>query len=73
MRRKVLSINSILALCKATGANVSEISQAVGMDPRIGPKLLQESIGFGGSCFQKDILNFVYLCESFDLHKCAEY
>ena len=49
------------------------MARAVGSDPRIGPKFLQASVGFGGSCFQKDILNLVYLCESFGLHECAEY
>jgi len=73
LAQRVSSINSISALCEATGANVGEISRAVGMDPRIGPKFLQASVGFGGSCFQKDILNLVYLCESFGLHECAEY
>merc|ERR1711971_856024 len=55
------------------GADISEISRACGTDPRIGPKFLQASVGFGGSCFQKDILNLVYLCESFGLEECAEY
>merc|ERR1711965_130542 len=55
------------------GANIAEISRACGTDPRIGPKFLQSSVGFGGSCFQKDILNLVYLCETFGLHECAEY
>merc|ERR1712071_711552 len=65
--------NSISALCESTGANVSEISRAVGMDDRIGRRFLQPSVGFGGSCFQKDILNLVYLCETFGLDECAEY
>merc|ERR1712232_727711 len=73
LAQRVSSINSISALCEATGANISEISRAVGMDPRIGPKILQASVGFGGSCFQKDILNLVYLCESSGLTECAEY
>jgi UDPglucose 6-dehydrogenase len=51
----------------------SEVSRAIGSDPRIGPKFLQASVGFGGSCFQKDILNLVYLCESFGLEEVAEY
>jgi len=73
LAQRVSSVNSISALCEATGADVSEISRACGTDPRIGPKFLQASVGFGGSCFQKDILNLVYLCESYGLRECAEY
>jgi len=73
LAQRVSSINSISALCEATGANVSEISRAVGMDDRIGKRFLQSSVGFGGSCFQKDILNLVYLCETFGLDECAQY
>lgn len=73
LAQRVSSINSISALCEATGADVSEISRAVGMDDRIGKRFLQSSVGFGGSCFQKDILNLVYLCETYGLHECAEY
>jgi len=73
LAQRVSSINSISALCEATGANVSEISRAVGMDSRIGNRFLQSSVGFGGSCFQKDILNLVYLCETFGLDECAQY
>eukprot|EP00571_Detonula_confervacea_P017804 CAMPEP_0172298348 /NCGR_PEP_ID=MMETSP1058-20130122/1047_1 /TAXON_ID=83371 /ORGANISM="Detonula confervacea, Strain CCMP 353" /LENGTH=454 /DNA_ID=CAMNT_0013007617 /DNA_START=110 /DNA_END=1474 /DNA_ORIENTATION=- len=73
LAQRVSSINSISALCEATGANVSEITRAVGMDARIGKRFLNSSIGFGGSCFQKDILNLVYLCETYGLHECAEY
>lgn len=73
LAQRVSSINSISALCEATGADVSEISRAVGMDDRIGKKFLQASVGFGGSCFQKDILNLVYLCETYGLTECAEY
>lgn len=61
------------ALCEATDADITEVSRAIGSDPRIGPKFLQASVGFGGSCFQKDILNLVYLCESFGLKEVAEY
>jgi len=61
------------ALCEATGANVAEVSHAIGVDSRIGPKFLKASVGFGGSCFQKDILNLVYLCRSFGLPEVAEY
>jgi UDPglucose 6-dehydrogenase len=73
LAQRVSSINSISALCEATGANVSEITRAVGMDNRIGKRFLNSSIGFGGSCFQKDILNLVYLCETYGLRECAEY
>ena len=73
LAQRVSSINSISALCEATGANVTEISRAVGKDDRIGSRFLQSSIGFGGSCFQKDILNLVYLCRSFGLPEVAEY
>lgn len=73
LAQRVSSINSISALCEATGADVSEISRAVGMDDRIGKRFLQSSVGFGGSCFQKDILNLVYLCETYGLHECAAY
>lgn len=73
LAQRVSSINSISALCESTGADVSEISRAVGMDDRIGKRFLQASVGFGGSCFQKDILNLVYLCETYGLHECAAY
>jgi UDPglucose 6-dehydrogenase len=73
LAQRVSSINSISALCEATGADVTEISRAVGMDDRIGKRFLQSSVGFGGSCFQKDILNLVYLCETYGLQECAEY
>jgi UDPglucose 6-dehydrogenase len=73
LAQRVSSINSISALCEATGADVSEISRAVGMDDRIGRRFLQPSVGFGGSCFQKDILNLVYLCETYGLNECAAY
>ncbi len=73
LAQRISSINSISALCEATGADVDEVSRAIGMDSRIGPKFLKSSVGFGGSCFQKDILNLVYLCESFGLPKVAEY
>jgi len=73
LAQRVSSINSISALCESTGADVFEISRAVGMDDRIGKRFLNSSVGFGGSCFQKDILNLVYLCETYGLHECAEY
>lgn len=73
LAQRVSSINSISALCESTGADVSEISRAVGMDTRIGKRFLMASVGFGGSCFQKDILNLVYLCETYGLTECAQY
>merc|ERR1712127_508504 len=73
LAQRISSINSISALCEVTGANVSEVAHAIGIDSRIGPKFLKSSVGFGGSCFQKDILNLVYLCESFGLQEVADY
>lgn len=73
LAQRVSSINSITALCEATDADVSEVARAIGSDPRIGNRFLQASVGFGGSCFQKDILNLVYICESFGLKEVAEY
>eukprot|EP00933_Yihiella_yeosuensis_P073531 TRINITY_DN82244_c0_g1_i1.p1 TRINITY_DN82244_c0_g1~~TRINITY_DN82244_c0_g1_i1.p1 ORF type:complete len:507 (-),score=115.70 TRINITY_DN82244_c0_g1_i1:169-1689(-) len=73
LAQRVSSINSIARLCEKTGADVSEVSRAIGADSRIGPKFLQASVGFGGSCFQKDILNLVYICESFGLFDVAAY
>ena len=73
LAQRVSSINSISALCEATDADVGEVSRAIGADHRIGNKFLQASVGFGGSCFQKDILNLVYLCETYGLTECAEY
>ena len=73
LAQRVSSINAISALCEATGADVDEVSRAIGTDSRIGPKFLKASVGFGGSCFQKDILNLVYLCEHFGLREVAEY
>jgi UDPglucose 6-dehydrogenase len=73
LAQRISSINSISALCEATGADVDEVSRAIGADSRIGPKFLKSSVGFGGSCFQKDILNLVYLCESFNLAEAAAY
>ncbi len=73
LAQRISSINSISALCEATGADVDEVARAIGMDSRIGPKFLKASVGFGGSCFQKDILNLVYLCDSFNLPHVAEY
>merc|ERR1711948_236228 len=73
LAQRVSSINSIARLCERTGANIHEVSQAIGTDSRIGKKFLNASIGFGGSCFQKDILNLVYLCEQFGLPEVAHY
>lgn len=73
LAQRISSINSISALCEVTGANVTEVANAIGVDSRIGPKFLKASVGFGGSCFQKDILNLVYLCRSFGLPEVAEY
>lgn len=73
LAQRISSINSISALCEATGADVDEVARAIGTDSRIGSKFLKASVGFGGSCFQKDILNLVYLCESFGLPHVAEY
>jgi len=73
LAQRISSINSISALCEVTGANVTEVAHAIGVDSRIGPKFLKASVGFGGSCFQKDILNLVYLCRSFGLPEVAEY
>ena len=67
LAQRISSINSIAALCEATGADVREVAKAIGTDSRIGPKFLQAGPGFGGSCFQKDILNLVYLCRHFGL------
>merc|ERR1712186_117533 len=73
LAQRVSSVNSISQLCEKTGADVSEVSRAIGADSRIGAKFLGASVGFGGSCFQKDILNLVYICESEGLHECAKY
>ena len=73
LAQRISSINSISALCEATGADVEEVATAVGKDSRIGSKFLKASVGFGGSCFQKDILNLVYLCQQYGLDEVAEY
>ena len=73
MAQRVSSINAISELCESTGADVREVSRAIGMDSRIGPKFLQASVGFGGSCFQKDILNLVYIAKTFGLTEVADY
>lgn len=73
LAQRVSSINAMSELCEKTGADVNEVARAVGMDSRIGPKFLQSSVGFGGSCFQKDILNLVYIAKSFGLNEVADY
>jgi UDPglucose 6-dehydrogenase len=73
LAQRISSINSVAALCEATGADVREVARAIGSDSRIGSKFLQAGPGFGGSCFQKDILNLVYLCKHFGLPAVANY
>ena len=73
LAQRVSSINSISALCEKADANVAEVARAVGMDSRVGSKFLQAGIGFGGSCFKKDILNLVYLCSYYGLQEVADY
>jgi UDPglucose 6-dehydrogenase len=73
LAQRISSINSISALCERTEADVDEVAYSIGMDSRIGPKFLKASVGFGGSCFKKDILNLVYICESYGLEKVARY
>lgn len=73
LAQRVSSINSISELCEKTGADVQEVAKAIGMDSRIGPKFLKASVGFGGSCFQKDILNLVYIARSYNLNEVADY
>ncbi len=73
LAQRISSINSISALCEKTGADVDEVGRAIGFDSRIGPKFLKASVGFGGSCFQKDILNLTYLCDHFGLPEVAAY
>ncbi|MBF0452339.1 MAG: nucleotide sugar dehydrogenase [Candidatus Magnetomorum sp.] len=73
LAQRVSSINAVSAICEATGADVDEVSKAVGADSRIGAKFLKASVGFGGSCFRKDILNLVYICRMYHLHEIATY
>ena len=73
LAQRVSSINSISELCEATGANVDEVANAIGMDSRIGPRFLKASVGFGGSCFQKDLLNLVYIARTYNLLEVADY
>ena len=73
LAQRISSINSIAAFCEASGADIREVARAIGTDSRIGPKFLNAGPGFGGSCFQKDILNLVYLCRHFGLPEVADY
>ena len=73
LAQRISSINSFSAICDKTGADILEVSKAIGMDNRIGKKFLQPSVGFGGSCFKKDILNLVYLSKNYGLNEVAEY
>lgn len=73
LAQRVSSINSISSLCEKTDANIAEVSRAIGFDSRIGSKFLNSSVGFGGSCFQKDILNLVYIARSYGLQEVADY
>jgi UDPglucose 6-dehydrogenase len=73
LAQRISSINAISALCEKTEADVTEVARAIGTDSRIGPRFLRASVGFGGSCFKKDILNLVYLCEYYSLFEVAAY
>ena len=73
LAQRISSINSLSELCEATGADIEEVSKAIGMDSRVGSSFLKTSVGFGGSCFQKDILNLVYIARSLKLNKVADY
>jgi len=73
LAQRVSSINAISALCEKTEADISEVAHAIGMDSRIGPRFLRAGVGFGGSCFHKDILNLAYICEHYGLWEVAEY
>jgi UDPglucose 6-dehydrogenase len=73
LAQRISSINALSELCEKTGANINEVAKAIGMDSRIGSKFLKASVGFGGSCFQKDILNLVYIAKSYGLNEVADY
>ena len=73
LAQRVSSINSISSICEKTEADVEEVARAIGMDARIGNKFLKSSVGFGGSCFQKDILNLVYIAKSLGLQEVSDY
>lgn len=73
LAQRISSVNAMSELCEKTGADINEVAKAIGMDSRIGSKFLKASVGFGGSCFQKDILNLVYIAKSYGLHEVADY
>lgn len=73
LAQRISSINALSSICEATEADVTEVARAIGHDSRIGPRFLNASVGFGGSCFKKDILNLVYLCDHYGLHEVARY
>lgn len=73
LAQRISSINSLSALCEKTGADIDQLSIILGSDSRIGPNFLKSSVGFGGSCFGKDLLGLIYLCESLNLPEVAEY
>lgn len=73
LAQRISSINSLSALCRETNADIDEVSKVIGLDKRIGPEFLKASVGFGGSCFQKDILNLVYICKSYGLNEVANF
>ncbi|MCR4029663.1 MULTISPECIES: nucleotide sugar dehydrogenase [Flavobacterium] len=73
LAQRISSINALSELCEKTGADINEVAKAIGMDSRIGPKFLKASVGFGGSCFKKDILNLVYIAKSYGLQQTADY
>lgn len=73
LAQRISSINALSAVCEQTGADITEVSRAIGMDPRIGAQFLMAGVGFGGSCFQKDVLNLVSICEEHHLTEAASY
>ncbi len=73
LAQRISSINALAGLCEVSGADVTEVARAIGMDARVGPRFLQAGVGFGGSCFRKDILNLVYLCDFYGLKHAARY
>ena len=73
LAQRISSINSLSELCEKTGADIEEVAKAIGMDSRIGDKFLKTSVGFGGSCFHKDILNLVYISKSLGLNEVSKY
>jgi UDPglucose 6-dehydrogenase len=73
LAQRISSINALSTICEATGADVDEVARACGMDQRIGNRFLKASLGFGGSCFRKDVSNLVYLAESLHLYEVADY